>query len=142
MPIEVFTEEWCIACCEALNESEAYRASAAAWEGAIVLVMAADAAQGVAEDRAVYIDAHRGECRGAWPARDGEAEGAPFVFRADPAAWKRLLAGEMDPVSAVMQGKLKLVRGGLFTVAKFSTAAKEMIAAAARVGGTFPAPAS
>src|SRR5215213_3698589 len=32
MPIEVFTEEWCIACCEALNRSEAYRTSAAGWE--------------------------------------------------------------------------------------------------------------
>jgi putative sterol carrier protein len=142
MPIEVFTEEWCIACCEALNASEAYRAAAAEWKGAIVLVMAADAAQGIPEDRAVYIDAHRGECRGSWLARDGEAERAPFVFRAGAAAWKRLLAGEMDPVTAVMQGKLKLVRGGLFTVAKFSAAAREMIAAAARVGGTFPAPAS
>jgi putative sterol carrier protein len=140
MPTEVFTEEWAIACCEALNASERYRTSAAGWEGAIVLVMAADPAHGVEADRAVYIDTHQGTCRGTWVARDGEAETAPFVFRADVPSWKRLLAGDLDPVTAVMQGKLKLVRGGLFTVAKFATAAKEMIAAAATVNGTFPEP--
>jgi len=140
MPTEVFTEEWAIACCEALNASERYRTAAAAWEGAIVLVMAADPAQGVDADRAVYIDADRGTCRGSWMAQSGEMETAPFVFRADVPSWKRLLAGDLDPVTAVMQGKLKLVRGGLFTVAKYAGAAKEMIAAAAQVNGTFPEP--
>ena len=137
---EVFTEEWSRACCERLNASEAYRSAAATWQGAIVLVMAADPAQGVDADRAVYIDAHQGACRGARVATDGDAETAPFVFRADVPTWKRLLAGETDPVAAVMAGKLRLVRGGLMTVAKYAGAAKEMIAAAAEVGGTFPEP--
>lgn len=140
MPIEVFTEEWSRACCEALNRREAYHAAAEGWEGAIVLVMGADPAQGVEADRSVYIDAHQGACRGARLATDGDAEAAPFLFRADVATWKRLLGGEVDPVSAVMQGKLRLVRGGLFTVAKYAAAAREMIAAAAEVGGTFPEP--
>lgn len=140
MPTEVFTEEWAVACCQALNASERYRESAAGWEGAIVLVMAADPAHGVHTDRAVYIDAHQGACRGSRLAGEDEAGTAPFVFRADVPAWKRLLGGDLDPVTAVMQGKLKLVRGGLFTVAKYATAAKEMIAAAAHVNGTFPEP--
>ena len=137
---EVFTEEWSRACCERLNARESYRSAAATWEGAIVLVMAADPAQGVDADRAVYIDAHQGACRGARMAAEGETETAPFVFRADVPTWKRLLAGETDPVAAVMAGKLRLVRGGLMTVAKHAGAAKEMIAAAAEVGGTFPEP--
>jgi putative sterol carrier protein len=135
---EVFTEEWSRACCRALNEREAYRQAAATWEGAIVLVLAADAAHGVHADRAVYIDAHHGACREARLAAEGETETAPFVFRADPATWKRLLGRELEPVAAVMQGKLRLVRGGLMTVAKYAAAAREMIAAAAEVGGTFP----
>lgn len=136
--MEVFTEEWAQACCRALNDSGAYRDSAATWEGAIVLAMSADPAQGVADDRAVYIDAHRGACRGARVATEEETGSAPFVFRADPATWKRLLAGHVEPVSAVMQGKLRLVRGNLFTLAKYAQAAKDMVAAAATVGGAFP----
>lgn len=137
--MEVFTDEWARACCEALNGSDAYRASAAAWEGSIVLAMSPDAARGVMEERAVFIDAHRGECRGAWMAGADEIATATYVLRADPATWKRLLDREIDPVGAVMQGKLRLERGGLFALARFAQAAKDMIAAAASVEGTFPA---
>lgn len=136
--MEVFTEEWAQACCDALNRSESYRASAATWEGEIILSMAADPAQGVDADRAVYIDTHRGECRRAHVAGDEEMEKAAFTFRADPATWKRLLAREMEPVAAVMQGKLRLVRGNLFALARYAQAAKDMVAAAGEVGGTFP----
>lgn len=137
--MEVFTEEWAAACCAALNASDRYRASAAAWEGAIVLAVSADAAHGIGADRAVWIDAHRGACRGAHVASASESASAPFVFRADPETWKRLLSAELEPVSAVMQGKLRLVRGNLFVLAKFAEAARDMVSAAAAVGGTFPA---
>jgi putative sterol carrier protein len=137
--MEVFTDEWARACCDALNRSESYRASAAGWEGSIVLSMSADAASGIEGERAVFIDAHRGECRGAHVADEQEAATAAFVLRADPPTWKRLLAREIEPVAAVMQGKLKLVRGNLFVLAKFAQAARDMVSAAAEVGGTFPA---
>ena len=138
--MEVFTEEWASACCEALNRGGAYAVAAAEWEeGVSVLSMSADPAHGIMEDRAVFIDAHRGHCRGARMASEADIEAAPYVFRADAATWKRLLAGEVEPVTAVMQGKLKLVRGSLFALAKHAKAATAMVAAAGEVGGTFPA---
>lgn len=136
--MEVFTEEWCAACCEKLNHREAYHLAAAGWEGAAVLVMSADPAAGVDEDRAVWLDIHHGGCRGTRVATQADLDGAPYVFRAGAADWKRLLAGEVDPISAVMTGKLKLSRGNLFTLAKYAQAAREMVLAAGEVGGTFP----
>ncbi len=137
--MEVFTEEWCVACCERLNQRESYHLAAAGWEGAAVLLMSADPAQGIHEDRAVWLDIHHGQCRGTRVATAQDLETAPYLFRADPANWKRLLAGEADPVAAVMAGKLKLSRGNLFTLAKYAPAAREMVLAAGEVGGTFPA---
>jgi putative sterol carrier protein len=136
--MEVFTEEWCTACCERLNQRESYRTAAAGWEGAVVLLMSADAEHGVDTDRAVWLDIGQGQCHGARVATEQDLETAPYLFRANPAHWKRLLAGEIDPVSAVMQGKLKLSRGNLFTLAKYAAAAREMVNAAGEVGGTFP----
>ena len=136
--MEVFTEAWCVACCDRLNQRESYRLAAAGWEGAAVLLMSADPEQGIDEDRAVWLDIHHGQCRGTRVATAQDVETAPYVFRAGAAHWKRLLDGELDPVSAVMQGKLKLSRGNLFTLAKYAPAAREMIAAAGEVGGTFP----
>jgi len=136
--MEVFTEDWARACCDALNRSEAYRASAATWEGEIVLAMSPDPARGVDAERAIYIDAHHGECRRAHVATPAELANAAFVFSADPTTWRRLLAREVEPVAAVMQGKLRLARGNVFALARYAQAAKEMIAAAGQAGGRWP----
>ncbi len=139
--MEVFTEEWCAACCDRLNQRESYRLAAAGWECAAVLLMSADPAHGIHQDRAAWLDIHHGQCRGTRVAMAEDVETAPYLFRAGPAEWKRLLAGEVDPVTAVMTGKLKLSRGNLFTLAKYAPAAREMVLAAGEVGGTFPPPA-
>jgi putative sterol carrier protein len=136
--MEVFTEEWCTACCGRLNARESYREAAAGWEGSVVLVMTADPAQGVDAERAVWIDPHHGACRDARVATAADLESATYVLQADPAGWKRLLAGDADPVSSLMTGKLRLTRGGLFALAKYAAAAREMVLAAGEVGGTFP----
>lgn len=140
--MEVFTEEWCTACCARLNARESYRTAAADWEGSVVLVMTADPAQGVDADRAVWIDARHGVCHESHVASAAERGSATYVLQADPAGWQRLLAGEADPVSSLMTGKLRLIRGNLFALAKYAGAAKEMVLAAGEVGGTFPAPRS
>jgi putative sterol carrier protein len=141
--MEVFSAEWSEACCARMNAREGYRAAAAAgWEGATVLVMGADAALGVHADRAVWLDLHDGACRGTRPATARDLAEAAYVLRADPATWRSLLAGEVDPVSAVMTGRLKLVQGSLFALAKHAAAAREMVATAGEVGGTFPPPAA
>lgn len=136
--MEVFTGEWCVACREQMNRRESYRTAAAGWQGAVVLLMSADAAHGIEEDRAVWLDMRDGRCLGTRMATDEDLQTAAYVFRADPASWKRLLAGETDPVSAVMQGRLKLARGNLFTLARYAGAAREMVLAAGDVGGSFP----
>ena len=139
--MEVFTQPWCTACCERLNARESYRQAAAGWaEGAVVLVMTADPAQGIGDERAVWIDLHDGTCRGSRVASAADRDAAAYVLQADPAGWQRLLAGEIEPVSAMMTGKLRLTRGNLFSLAKYAGAAREMVLAAGEVGGTFPAP--
>lgn len=137
--MQVFTEEWCTACCERLNARAGYRTAAAQWEGAVVLLMTADPALGIDADRAVFMDLHHGVCRGSWMADENDLGAAAYVFQAGPATWKRLLAGG-DPMPEVMSGGLRLARGNLFALAKYASAAREMVAAAGEAGGTFPPP--
>jgi putative sterol carrier protein len=138
VPTEVFTEEWSRACCRALNARPNYAAAAADWRDAVVLVMGADPALGIPTERAVFLDLYEGACRGTRLATAADRASAPFVLRAGAATWRRLLDGGTDPVSAVMRGELKLERGSLMTMAKYAGAAREMVAAAAEAGGTFP----
>lgn len=138
MPTEVFTEAWARACCEALNASERYRRAAAEWEWPIVLAMTADPAHGVPEARAFHLDLFRGECRGTRPATEEDRERAAYVMEAGPGAWREILSGRLEPVTALMQGKLRLARGSLFALARYADAAREMVAAAGTVDAVFP----
>ncbi len=138
MPTEVFTAEWSRACCQALNERPNYASVAADWRDAVVLVMGADPALGIHDERAVFLDLYEGACRGTRVATAEDRASAPFVLRADAASWRRILSGDTDPVSAVMRGELRLERGSLMAMAMYAPAAREMLAAASEAGGVFP----
>lgn len=139
MPTEVFTEEWCHACCQALNARPGYATAGAEWRSPVVLQMGADPALGIEGERAVFLDLFEGVCRGARVATAEEVGAAPFVLRAEAKAWRRMLGGETDPVSAVMRGELRVERGNLMVLMKHAAAAREMLAAAVDAGGVFPA---
>lgn len=139
MPTEVFTEEWSRACCQALNERPEYASVAADWRDPVVLVMDADPSLGIDRERAVFLDLYEGACHGTRVATHEDVDTAPFVLRASAAAWRRILSGETDPVSAVMRGELRLERGNLMVMMKYASAARHMLAAAVDAGGVFPA---
>jgi putative sterol carrier protein len=138
VPTEVFTAEWSRACCQALNERPNYAAVGADWRDAVVLVMGADPALGIHDERAVYLDLYEGACRGTRVATAEDRASAPIVLRAEAASWRRILSGDADPVSAVMRGELRLERGSLMAMAMYAPAAREMLAAASEAGGVFP----
>lgn len=138
MAIEVFSEEWSHACCDQLNQHEPYRNAATNWEGAIVMVMRSDPKAGLTEDRAAYFDLHHGSCRGARAASLDDRDNAPYVMTAPPGVWKQIFSRQLEPISAIMFGKLKLERGSMFTLARYTTAAKEMVVAASMVDSRFP----
>ncbi len=138
MPIEVFSEEWSRAYCEALNRHQPYGRAAEGWEGAVVLVMRRDPAQGIEEDRAVFLDLRHGGCRGARVATEDDLRDALYRLSADPTTWRQILAQKLDPISALMQGKLRLERGSLMTMTHYAPAARELVVAATQVEAVFP----
>lgn len=136
-----FSDPWASSACHALNASDAYRDAAATWEGSICLVArAGDAPDGsrLDADRAVFLDLHQGACRGAHAVADAEASGAAFSIGASYADWRKILGGTLDPITAVMLGKLR-VGGDKSAVIRHARAAKAMVACAAGVETEWPA---
>lgn len=134
-----FSRSWAAAWEDELRASEAYRKAAATWEGSLTLEMATDdGADGAG--RAVFVDLWHGDCRGARVATDEDRGGADFVIRGGVGTWQRVLAGELEPIFGIMSGKLKLTRGSLAKLVPQVTAARELVAAAARIDTIFPAP--
>jgi putative sterol carrier protein len=138
MAAEIFTEKWAKEWGKKINSNAAYKKAAANWEGAIALVMTADAGWGVAAERAVIADLWHGDCRGAKTASPADLDGAPYVIKAAPETWKGVLAGDVDPIFGLLRGKLKLARGSVFSLVPYAVAAKEMVNSASAVDTSFP----
>lgn len=138
MAAEIFTESWAHEWCRCINANEAYRKAATRWEGAIALVMSVDSDMGIPEQRAVVADLWHGDCRSAAAVAADGLESAPYVIRATPAAWKKVLDGSTDPIVGLMGGKLKLEKGGLFSLLPYAQAAKQLVASARQVETSFP----
>ena len=125
----LFSDAWAKACRDEINHSAAYRDAAATWEDAVAFAM--DLAGG--GERAVFVDLWHGECRDARTAQAGDLDRAPYVIRGDETSWHDVLEGRLDPLQALVMGRLRLVKGNLGALAFHIKSAKELVAAASRV---------
>ncbi|MFV2071983.1 MAG: Fis family transcriptional regulator [Thermoanaerobaculales bacterium] len=138
MAAEIFTEDWAQIWNDKINENENYKKAATKWEGAIGMLMTADADMGIPEERIVIADLWHGDCRGAKAATAADLEETPYLIKAVPIAWKSVLAGKTDPIVGLMGGKLKLAKGSMFALLPYAKAAKELVQSAINVETTFP----
>jgi len=109
----LFTNEWAAAWGAALNRSAAYGAAGKDWEGALVLQAQADAVRGLPDAAAVWLDLWRGTCREARLATAADLDRARFVISGPLTVWLTVLAGDVAPAMALLQGRLTLLRGSM-----------------------------
>ena len=138
MAAEIFTKDWALLWDDSINANENYKKAATKWEGAIGLIMTPDADMGITEERVVIADLWHGDCRGAKTASPDDLEDTPYLIKAEPTAWKSVLAGKTDPIVGLMGGKLKLAKGSLFALLPYAKAAKELVNSAIAVDTTYP----
>jgi len=133
MAMEVFSEEWARKICEKLNQSKTYKKAAKTWEGGLILVDAKEPILRLEKDLMVFFDLWHGECRGARVATEADLEQARFVLKANPFVWLDVLDGKLETISAVMRGKLKLVKGSAIALTKYVSVANELAATARQI---------
>ncbi|MEP6690791.1 MAG: SCP2 sterol-binding domain-containing protein [Gemmatimonadaceae bacterium] len=102
-----FTTEWADALRAAINDDAAYRTSSAGWTWPVALVLDAEPSVGYGCEIAVQLWLERGTCTAARILEPSSCD-APIALRASYATWKRVVRGDLDPVMAVMTGKVKL----------------------------------
>ncbi|MGI6125805.1 MAG: SCP2 sterol-binding domain-containing protein [Planifilum sp.] len=138
MAYEAFTEEWAKEWAKHLNQNQNYRKVAATWEWPLVLRVEKDESVGLDEDRAIYLDLWHGECREARAATEEDLEKAPYVVSADPYTWKLIFERKLEPISTLMRGRLKLVKGDMSTLSGYVMAAKYLLEDALKVETEIP----
>ncbi len=135
---QVFTNDWAAAWAEHLNQNTDYKKAAKNWEWPVVLIMEKTEEAGIREDRKIYLDLWKGNCRAARIAAVSDLETSTYIISATYQHWRQIFDGDLDPMMALMRGKLKLQKGNLLKLARYSTAAKQLVIAATQVPTQFP----
>lgn len=138
MSLAVFTPEWIDVWAGEIRASEEYKKAARWWEWPLMLILRADPAHGIPEDRRVFLDLYKGDCREARPGTAEDARTTEFVLSADIHAWKEIFDGKVGPIAAIVFGKIKLERGSYFTLALNTAAAVALVGTATHVDTAFP----
>ena len=109
MPHSPFSQSWADALRDTLNADAAYRDASKNWRWSLALAMDAEPSLGFPDSVAVELDLVNGSCERA-EARPAAEVTSDYVLRGDYATWKSIVRDDVDAVSAVMSGKLKLVK--------------------------------
>jgi len=131
--------EWLDEYQSVVNGSAEYADAAATWEGDLVFVYEKEPDKGVPDDVYAWLDLWHGKCREAAildGPDDPRATSAKFTITAPYSRWKAVMKKEIEPVKAMMQGKLK-VKGDLPTIVRYVKASNVLTDLTAEVDTQF-----
>jgi len=135
MAIRFGTEEWVQAMCKEVNSSQAYKDAAKNWEGDMYFIVEPEG--GLKETLVTYFDLWHGECRGASAPADESGKTPAYRFWAPLSVWRNILEKKLDPVQAMMTGKLNL-KGDMAQIMKMPRSAVELVECTMRIDTEFP----
>lgn len=110
---------------DVLNNSVPYRSAAQSWEGDLFLAL--EGAGGL------YLDLWHGVCREATYLTDHAGQKAAYTITATMESWRKVLAGQLDPMQGIMSRQLKM-EGNLVKLMQHLKAAQELVKCATQVG--------
>ncbi|WP_053240265.1 SCP2 sterol-binding domain-containing protein [Pyrobaculum islandicum] len=131
------SKEWAEEFCRALNESAEYRSAATRWEGDIIFLVTNTPSQlGVGEKSAMKLYLKHGYCHGVevYTGESISQADAPYILEADYKTWLDVISGKLQPIPAMVLGKIKVKKGSFATLAQYASAALAMIKVAQKVG--------
>jgi len=124
------SQEWATEFRSLLNQNEAYRAAAAAWEGDILFLVRGADPNALAPG--IHLALSHGTCSEATYHADARSVPSEFVYEGSAENWAKLRAGQLDPVKAILDGTFR-IKGNLAKAMRFTRAAKELVETAAKV---------
>ena len=133
------SEAWATAYQKAVNDNPQYRTAGKDWtHGKVAFIVKADPTIDLPGDMAILLDVNAGACHGAAYMTGDEARtGAAFAVEGPYDNWKQLIVDGLDPIKALMQGRLRLTKGHLPTMIRYVESSKQLLASAQNVPTSF-----
>jgi len=132
------SKEWAEEYCKVLNSHEPYKKAARGWQWPI-LFKVRDLPEELRKEYpsgepGFLINLKDGDCLGVEWYDDASNADAPFIISASYKDWIEIITGKLNPLTAIIRGRLKIEKGDYKTIMRFPIAALEMVEAAKRVG--------
>ncbi|HEX4352902.1 MAG TPA: SCP2 sterol-binding domain-containing protein [Polyangiales bacterium] len=133
------SEGWAAEYRQAVNANPNYATAGKDWtHGPVALIVKADPSIQLDKDMAIFLDVDAGVCRGAtYMPADAARVDAAFAVEGPYDNWKKLILENLDPIKALMQGKLKLTKGHLPTMIRYVESSKQLLSSAQSVATEF-----
>ncbi|BBD73809.1 Fis family transcriptional regulator [Sulfodiicoccus acidiphilus] len=123
------SREWAEAYCKALSEDKAYNDAGKGWQWDVVLSVVnlptELSRQLNADKAALKLQLREGKCLGVEFAI-GAVPDAPYVLEADYSTWSKVIQGKLEVVGAMLSGTIRLKRGSMVSLARYTNAAVAM----------------
>lgn len=120
--MELFGKTWTKKYVELINTDSRYKENGKGWKNPIRFVSISGDSQ-----KAVWLELSNGTCLKSLSENDALQAYTEYEIRAEESAWKNLLENNGDPLVALMTGKLKLTKGSLFTLSRYTSSAKDLV---------------
>lgn len=134
MGLPAFKQEWVKAFVNACNNNKDYEDAAKTWEGDFTFIVEPD---GPLKERiAFWVDLWHGKARDGRELIGNDAVKAAYEVSGKYLNWVKVLKKELDPIQALMQGKLKL-KGDMAKVMRAVKAAQQLVVSTTMVDTQF-----
>lgn len=128
--MELFGKQWTSTYFDLINSDSRYKENAKGWNNPIRFISVSEN-----KNKAVWLELSNGICLRALHGDDALNAISDYEIKADEKAWINLLDNNGDPLVALMTGKLKLTKGSMFTLSRYTSSAKDLVRLAGLVSG-------
>jgi len=127
--------EWVAAFKEALNNNEAYKVSAATWEGDFYFIV--EPKGSLKEPVKMYLDLWHGQCREAYLVTGPDDKQPEFIIEGSIDTYRKIFKKQLDPIRALVSRQLKL-KGNLAKIMRSVKATLDLVNSASNVPTRYP----
>jgi len=138
MAVKAFSNEWATLFKDEVNKSSVYKSAAKGWKWTVGLVVEAEPDKHFPESRGVVLDLYDGTARDIKVGSADDAQKSDFVISGSYSRWKQVATKELDATKGLLQGKLKLKKGDLPTIVRYTKASQEMTECTTRIDVEWP----
>jgi len=134
MGLPAFKDAWVQAFVNAINNNANYADAAKTWEGDFLFIVEPEG--NLKETIQFWVDLWHGKAREGKEIPVGQTKTAAYTVNGKYNNWILVLSKKLDPIQALMQGKLKL-KGDMGKVMRAVKAAQELVVSTTMVDTQF-----